>query len=126
MKPVIPSEREKRVHVSKSAIPGAGDGLFAGMTLTKGALLEVVGVLVPAGSAADRCTAYADAYKFRVGRRLLIPTGYGAFANHSSAPNMEKVVRGSRVFLRALRPIEKGEELVFAYSRYARKRFKLA
>ncbi len=118
-------EREKRVYVSKSRMPRAGRGLFAAQALARGALLEVVGTLVPAGSAADRCTAYADAYKFRAGRSLLIPTGYGALANHSCSPNLEKVVKGSRVFLRALRPIEKGEELLFAYSRYARRRFKL-
>ena len=123
---MILDESETRVRVSKSALPGAGDGLFAAKALPRGALNEVVGTLVQPGSAADRCTAYADAYKFRVGRRLLIPTGYGALANHSPAPNMEKLVRGSRVFLRALRRVEKGTELVFTYSRYARKRFKLA
>lgn len=120
---MIRQDDDKRVYTGKSRIPGAGRGLFAKVLLPKGTLLKVIGALVPAGSASDRCTAYADAYKFRVGKYLLIPTGYGAIVNHSSSPNMEKVVRDSRVYLRALRRIEKGEELLFVYGRYARRWF---
>lgn len=117
---------DKKVYIANSAIPRAGKGLFARVPLAKGETLEVVGALVPAKSAADRCTRYADAYKFRIGKFLLIPTGYGGIVNHSSAPNMEKVTVGRRLYLRALRRIEKGEELVFVYSEYAQKKFKLS
>jgi SET domain-containing protein len=49
--------------------------------------------------------------------------GFGGMANHSSAPNMEKVFEGERVFLRMLRAIEPGEELFFSYHPYAQDRF---
>jgi hypothetical protein len=88
-------------------------------------MLEVQGVLVPAGSISDQCTRYADAYKFRVGNFLLIPIGYGGIANHSGTPNMEKVVEGQRMYLRTLRRIEAREELFFSYNEDAQERFGL-
>lgn len=124
-KALVASEKDPRFQVRKSRIPGAGLGLFAKVRLKKGALLEVSGVLIARNSAADRCTRYADPYKFRVGRRLLIPTGYGGMVNHSRAPNMEKVFRKDGVQLRTLRTISPGEELFFTYTGYARKRFGL-
>ncbi|MGL6095712.1 MAG: SET domain-containing protein-lysine N-methyltransferase, partial [Fimbriiglobus sp.] len=105
-------------------IPGAGLGLFCRVPLAAGDVLRVVGVLIDADSAADRCTRYADENKYRVdGRRLLIPVGFGAMANHSDAPNAEKVVDGDDVWLRFPRPIAAGEEIVWRYSNYARDRF---
>ncbi len=117
------NETDERLYIADSTISGAGKGLFAKAPLAAGETVEVIGVLIPATSVSDECTRYADPYKFRVGDSLLIPVGYGAIANHSSAPNMEKVVEGQRVYLRALRPIRKGEELVFMYSDYAQTRF---
>lgn len=116
-------ETEDRVYIAKSPIPRAGKGLFAKVPLAKGDEIEVVGVLARARSVQDEATRYADPYKFRVGDHLLIPTGYGAMANHSSTPNMEKVVVERRVYLRALRPIEKDEELSFVYGERAQKLF---
>jgi len=44
--------------------------------------------------------------------------------NHSSdAPNLEKVIDGHELTLRALRDIAPGEELLFEYSQYAQERF---
>lgn len=125
MKPARIEEADDRLYVAESTIRRAGRGLFAKVPLERNESIEVIGMLVAAKSAADRCTAYADAYKFQVGRYLLVPMGYGGMANHSSSPNMEKIIRGPRVYLRALRRIEKDEELLFAYSAYAQKRFKL-
>ena len=83
-------------------------------------------MLVPADSIADECTRYADAYKFRVGDCVLIPTGFGGIVNHSTAtPNMEKVLVGREVYLRVIRPITVGEELLYVYSAYAQERFQL-
>ena len=93
--------------------------------MVAGERFQVQGVLVRKDSLADRCTAYADAYKFRVGNDLLIPLGYGGLVNHSLSPNLEKVVEGKKVYLQALRPINVGEELFFCYSRYAQRRFRL-
>jgi SET domain-containing protein len=120
--PMLLQETDRRVYVAPSTIAGAGRGLFAKVPLAKGESLEVIGVLVPAASTSDAATAYADAYKFRVGKFLLIPAGFGSMVNHSASPNMEKVVAGRRVFLRALGPIQKGEELLFIYGPYARQR----
>jgi SET domain-containing protein len=116
-------DTEKRVSIARSAIPGAGRGVFAKVSLAKGAVIEAVGTLVRAGSTEDTLTSYADIYKFRAGKYLLIPAGFAGMVNHSAKPNMEKVVKGSRVYLRALRRIEKGEELHFTYSKYAQKSF---
>lgn len=126
MRNVIISEPDPRFHIADSVVPGAGRGLFAKTPLAAGEELRVIGILVPADTASDECTRYADAYKFRVGDALLIPVGYAAMVNHSSqAPNMEKVTVGDALFLRTLRPIAVGEELLFRYSAYAQTRFQL-
>ena len=123
---MIQSESDPRFRIGPSLIPGAGLGVFATTALALGDRLRVSGVLVAAGSVADECTRYADAYKFRVGDHLLIPTGYGGMVNHSArAPNMEKVVEGIEVCLRALRPVAVGEELLWTYSDFARERYQL-
>jgi hypothetical protein len=122
----IADETDPRFFVADSTIPGAGRGLFARVALAAGESLAVVGVLVRAGSVADDCTRFADAYKFRVGDCLLIPTGYAALVNHSMArANLEKVVAGREVYLRVIRPVAAGEELFFCYSEYAQERFGL-
>ena len=119
-------EKDNRFYVAASTVPGAGKGLFTKVALAKDDTVEVIGILIPAGSITDECTYYADRYKFRVGNDLLIPTGYGGIANHSSSPNMEKIIVGRRIYLRALRPIEAGEELLYLYSQYAQERFGIA
>ena len=108
-------ENDERFYVDVSTIPGAGNGLFAKIPLGEGDRLEVIGVLVPAGSPSDVCSRYADHYKFRVGDLLLIPLGFGGMVNHSKRPNMEKVIEGHSVYLRTTRSISPGEELTFQY-----------
>ena len=108
-------ENDERFCVNVSTIPDAGNGLFARTLLAEGEQLEVIGVLVPAGSVSDVCTQYADHYKFRVGDLLLIPLGFGGMVNHSKHPNMEKVIDGQTVYLRTTRAIHPGEELFFTY-----------
>ena len=85
----------------------------------------MIGVTIRADSHADRCTRYADQYKYRVGDALVIPVGYGAMVNHSSSPNMAKVYDGGELFLEALRDIDADEELCFAYDPRALDRFGL-
>ena len=46
-------------------------------------------------------------------------------ANQSSHPNLVKVIDGDSVFLELLRDVAAGEELCFAYSDYARDRFRI-
>jgi hypothetical protein len=120
---LIFDETDERFYAAASTLPGAGQGLFARVPLRTGDRLAVIGMLVRRDSAADRCTAFADEYKFRVGDHLLIPCGMAALANHSSQPNIGKVVEGDALFLELLRDVAAGEELCFAYSDYARARF---
>jgi hypothetical protein len=120
---VILDEQDERFYAAPSTVQGAGRGLFARVALRAGDRLAVIGVLVRRDSSADACTSFADEYKFRAGEYLLIPCGIAALANHSSQPNIEKVVEGEAVFLELLRDVDAGEELCFAYSAYARERF---
>ena len=119
-------DTDSRFSVGPSSIPGAGRGLFARVALRQGDRLAVIGVRVRRDSVADRCTAYADAYKIRVGDDLLIPCGLAAMVNHSTQPNLTKVIEGDAVFLELLRDVDAGEELCFCYSDYARERFGIA
>jgi SET domain-containing protein len=123
---MILDDSDDRFLVAPSRIPGAGQGLFARVALQAGDRLEVVGVLVRRHSVVDRCTTYADEYKYRAGDCVLIPFGVAAMANHSSHPNVEKVIEGEAVFLELLRDVGAGEELCLAYSKYARERFGIA
>jgi hypothetical protein len=118
-------ETDGRFYIGPSTIPGAGDGLFARVPLRAGDRLAVIGVTIRADSPADLCTRYADEHKYRVGDALLIPIGYGAMVNHSPSPNMAKVVDGGDLYLEALRHIDAGEELFFAYDPRALERFGL-
>lgn len=118
----IVAECDERFYLDRSEIPDAGDGLFARVPLEVGAMLEVVGILVAPHSAADRCTRYADSYKYRVGDALLMPLGFGAMVNHAGAPNVEQIVEDGRLYLRMLRAIDAGEELLLTYGEDAQQR----
>src|SRR5436309_1873858 len=115
------SEPDERFYIKKSTILGAGRGCFASVPLQAGDCLEVVGVLIRPDSAADRCTAYADHYKFRHAGQLLIPVGFAGLVNHSLTPNLERHERNGKLFLRALRDITADEELFFTYSEFAQR-----
>ena len=118
-------ETDERFYVGRSTVPEANEGLFAGVPLDRGDRLRMVGVLIPANSVSDRCTGYADPYKVRVGDSLLIPTGWGAKVNHRDEANVARIIDGGEVYLEALRPIAKDEEIFFRYSEYAKARFGL-
>ena len=118
-------EHDDRFYVGPSRIPDAGKGLFSRVPVRAGDRLTVIGVTIRADSQADRCTRFADEYKYRVGDTLVIPVGYGAMVNHSASPNMVKVSDGGALYLEALRDIEADEELSFAYDPRALDRFVL-
>ena len=123
---MILDETDERFYAAPSTIPDAGRGLFARVPLRAGDRLAVIGVLIRRDSAADRYTSFADEYKFRVGENLLIPCGVAGMANHSSRPNVAKVVEGDAAFLELLRDVGAGEEICFAYSHYALERYGIA
>jgi hypothetical protein len=118
-------EPDDRFEVRPSTIPGAGFGVFARCEFSAGDALEVRGIVIKRESVADRCTHFADRHKFRLGDELLIPIGLGGLVNHSAEPNLEKVIVGRRIFLRAIRTIAAGEELFFRYPDAALERFGL-
>ncbi len=119
------SETDKRFYIDRLTIRGAGNGLFAKTNLTKGIKIKAVGILIKKNSLSDECTHYADSHKFRVGEYLLIPTGIAGMINHSSKPNLKKVIVGKQLYLQTLRMIEANEELFFRYHPYAQKNFGL-
>jgi SET domain-containing protein len=115
---------DERFEVRPSTIARGGRGVFARVSVAKGERLLVTGFLVRRGSLADQCTHYADPYKFRIGKDLLIPTGHGGMINHSMRANLERIVTGKKIFLKALRDIAVGEELFHHYGRNALRRFR--
>lgn len=123
MIPPLFRETDERFCLQPSTIPGAGLGCFTRVPLRQGDRLEVIGMLIEPDSATDRCTAYADEYKVRVGDKLLIPCGYAGMVNHAALANVRKVEEKDRLFLEAVRDIAAGEELFFRYSDYAQERF---
>jgi hypothetical protein len=119
---VLGSEEDDRFYVQRSNIPDAGDGLFARVPLESGARLAVVGMLVTPLSAADRCTRYADAYKYRINGALLIPLGFAAMVNHAPASNVEQIVEDGCLYLQTRRAIAADEELFLTYGEDAQRR----
>lgn len=66
---------------------------------------------------------YADrivTYLFGFGEAGSVIDGFGTamFLNHSCAPNCDTEETGGRVFIRAIRDIAAGEELVYEYNLY--------
>lgn len=66
---------------------------------------------------------YSDSpttYLFGLGNGATVIDGHGTsmFLNHSCAPNCETDEQDGRVWIRAIRDIEPGEELVYDYNLY--------
>lgn len=105
------------VHAAPSGIHGSG--LFARAFIPAGTdLVEYDGPRLRA----DEGQKLADAgnvYIFRLNRRESIDGSVawnlGRHANHSCAPNAKSHSSGGRILLRAIRPIQKGEEITYDY-----------
>jgi SET domain-containing protein len=108
--------RNSRIH---------GKGVFALRRIRKGTkIMEYTGDRV---SHAEADSRYEDkdpndnhTFLFIVDGRTVIDAGVGGndarFINHSCDPNCESEVQNRRVFIRALRSIEPGEELAYDYA----------
>lgn len=118
-------ETDPRFRLGPSTVPGAGIGVFTVVPLDQGDRFEIIGFWVAAESVADQCTAFANHHKFRVGDELLVPVGFGGMVNDSDTPNLIKEVDEGRIYLRALRRIDIGEELFHTYNAQARSRMGL-
>ena len=96
--------------------PGLGQGLFARQPFKRGDfVVEYAGVRIT--------TAYADTlksrYLFEIDEEWTIDgsatDNIARYINHSCEPNCEAEIQNDCVFIRALRSIEKGEELTIDY-----------
>lgn len=103
----------KDVRVGKSY---AGLGLFAGRAFKKDErIIEYVGERISAEEANRR----GGKYLFEVSSRITIDgtdrSNVARYVNHSCSPNCEAIDSKGRIFIHAMRPIEKGEELTYDY-----------
>ncbi|MBI3566994.1 MAG: SET domain-containing protein-lysine N-methyltransferase [Gemmatimonadetes bacterium] len=103
----------------------AGRGGFATRAIETGErIIEYLGERVTHAVADARYDDYASAthhtFLFAVSRQTVIDAAVDGndarFLNHSCDPNCEAVIERSRVFIVALKPIAKGEELVYDYA----------
>lgn len=98
------------VYVATSRI---GRGLFVGEAVPEGALLvRLTGPLLTLPDVRRKGAAAANALQVGVDRYLDLDEP-GRYANHSCEPNAAVF---EDVFLRALRPLAAGEEILFDYS----------
>lgn len=112
-----------RVAAKKSKVHGKG--LFAAEAIKPGApVIEYAGERITPKEAQRRYPERADAprvsHLLNIDKRTTIDGGVDGnearFANHSCDPNTELLVYKRRVFLIALRPIKKGEEITYDYN----------
>ncbi len=108
---ILIKEKDDRFYIAPSTQSGAGRGLFAARDIKEGERLEVIGVMVDKGSAADACTSYADAFKFAADyegqyTRHIIPMGYAGIVNHANEKKDQNV---------EIRYVPKGGDLVCVY-----------
>lgn len=127
----IVDEEDKRFYIAPSTIPGAGNGLFAKELIRRGDYLEVIGVMVKAGSMADQCTHYANEYKFAAREKnptcYIVPLGYAGIVNHTDDQHRQNVtlsydkgrakqsIHANEVAYKAIRDIYPGEEILGYY-----------
>jgi SET domain-containing protein len=122
--PVVPTEQPFVIRQSKIQ----GRGGYATRDIKKGErIIEYVGERI---SWAESDRRYDDTkvkrhhtFLFTVNKRTVIDAAYDGndarFINHSCDPNCEAVDEQNRIFIHAIKPIRKGQELVYDYG-YAR------
>lgn len=104
--------------------PIAGLGAFAARRIRKGTrIIEYTGERISTEEAdaryGDDPSAHPHVVLFIVDKRTVIDGGAGGgearFINHSCEPNCQTVMDKKRIYVEALRTIEKDEELVYDY-----------
>jgi hypothetical protein len=115
------------VSVKTSLIPLSGNGLFATTGFCVGqSVTKYEGAVLGSRYEAAGCevqTHIAFAKQAGLGNNLYIDGdrlprhgyGGGSFANHSSKPNAEKVIRSGQVVLIAIKQIGSGDEILLNY-----------
>jgi uncharacterized protein len=108
-----------RLLVRSSAIHAAGcytlDAIPRGRRF-----LEYDGARISKSAADERYADRVVTYLFGFGGKGDVIDGFGTamFLNHSCAPNCETEEQGGRVFIKAIRNIAPGEELLYEYNLY--------
>ena len=101
-----------------------GTGVFATRRIAKGSrIIEYLGERVSHGEADRRYAGKAEddnhTFLFTVDACTVIDAGVDGnaarYINHSCDPNCETVAEGRRIFIEALKDIERGEELAYDY-----------
>jgi uncharacterized protein len=99
-----------------------GFGLFATAPIERGAVIaEYTGRRIPTREARMQERERGARYMFEIDNRWTIDgsprSNLARYANHACAPNAEAVDDAGRIFLRARRRIEPGEEITYDYGR---------
>ncbi|MFM7036857.1 MAG: SET domain-containing protein [Planctomycetaceae bacterium] len=101
-------------------IPGKGRGVFARELIPAGTVFERVPLLVIPAKEVLECEhgGFLAQYVFEYGRgHVALALGFGSLYNHSFSPNARYDDAGRQVKeYRALRDIQKGEEITINYN----------
>ena len=114
-----PRSTDPRIVVRSSSIHAAGcytlDPVRRGATVA-----EYDGPRISKDAADDRYADRVVTYLFGFGEKGDVIDGFGSamFINHSCAPNCETLERNERIFIKAIRDIVAGEELLYEYHLY--------
>jgi len=117
MKPLQSDPKPYRVGRSYTGL-----GLFATAPITKHTLIvEYSGPRIPTPEAHARERAGRSKYMFEISSRWSIDgagrDNMGRYANHACRPNAESVLIRGKIFLKAIRRIQPGEEITYDYGR---------
>jgi SET domain-containing protein len=113
------SRTAKPVRVGRSH---TGLGLFATEPIKKHALIvEYSGPRIATADAHKRERAGRSKYMFEISSRWTIDgagrDNMGRYANHACRPNAESVLTRGKIYLKAIRRIQPGEEITYDYGR---------
>lgn len=129
------TEYDKRFYLAESTIPDAGLGVFAARPIKKGEHLAITGVKVKRNSIADKCTHYANDYKFALQygpnyTHLVIPMGFSAIVNHGDKEtrncdltmliDRKNKKRHEKLVYYFIRDVKKDEEILGNYGFYGK------
>lgn len=115
----MPVADQPRLLIRSSSIHAAG--CYTLDPIRRGTLIvEYDGPRLSKKDADDRYDGRDITYLFGFGEDGDVIDGFGTamFINHSCAPNCETIERDERIFIKAIRDIAAGEELVYEYHLY--------
>jgi SET domain-containing protein len=111
-----------KIYISQSKMPKAERGVFAGVEIKKGEIVESCPIIeVSKHDTANLKESILVTYFFYFGRnkeRLAITLGFGSIYNHSYDPNATFKIKSKEKLIDfiALKDIKKDEEITFNYN----------